>query len=307
MRLRRQLSAFLLAALALGAAVNALAAERPHRIVSLNLCTDELLWRLADRDQIASLSYLSADPTLSTIAGQIKGVTLNYGRAGEIRLENPDLILAGTYGARFAVSLLRSRGFKVVEIPPANSLDDIVPDILKVGDAIGQGARAKRMASDVRARIAELTATKPKRRVTGVVFEARGYAAGAPSLANDVITLAGVRNLVAGMGSGSDVALGVEGLIELNPQVVVIDKDAQAGPSIAQSILNHPALHEFRAHHRLIQVPGKLWGCATPATLDAVTRIRKAVETIEDQNASASFSSPVYGGGLIAAAGSNVQ
>jgi iron complex transport system substrate-binding protein len=280
MQLRRHLLAFFLAALAFGAAANAFAAERPHRIVSLNLCTDDLLWRLADRDQIASLSYLSADPTLSVIAGKIKGVPLNYGRAEEIRLMNPDLILAGTYGARFAVELLRSRGFKVVEIPPAGRLSDIAPDILKVGNAIGQGTRAKEMAATVRARIAKLAATKPKHAVTGVVFEARGYAAGAPSLANDVITLAGVRNLVAGMGAGGDVALGVEGLIDLSPEVVIIDKDAQAGPSIAQSILNHPALHEFRAHHRLIQVPGKLWGCATPATLDAVTRIRKAVESL---------------------------
>lgn len=286
----RPLLSSLLAVIALvlmlaGRPANAIAAERPHRIVSLNLCTDDLLWRLADRGQIASLSFLSADPSESLIASQIKGVALNYGRAEEVRLLEPDLVLAGTYGARFAVELLKSRGYRVIELPPADRLGDIAEQIETIGKAIGQSARAEAMAADVRDRLAELERTRPSTNVTAIVFQPRGYAAGAPSLADDVLTLAGARNLAAEAGFKSWVPLGVEGLLELDPQLVVIDSSSRAAPSIAQGILSHPALRYFRARHRMIRVDSNLWACGTPRTLDAVDQVRAAIDAFPRQSA----------------------
>ena len=39
-----------------------------RRVVSANLCADQLLLTLADRSQIASLSYRAVDETLSPVA-----------------------------------------------------------------------------------------------------------------------------------------------------------------------------------------------------------------------------------------------
>ncbi len=64
-------SILLAAATALsGAAVDApqasaQAVEKPRRIVSLNLCTDQLVVLLADREAIASVTFLAADPVRS--------------------------------------------------------------------------------------------------------------------------------------------------------------------------------------------------------------------------------------------------
>ena len=40
----------------------------PERIVSLNLCADQMLLALADRGQIAALSHLATDPGISAAA-----------------------------------------------------------------------------------------------------------------------------------------------------------------------------------------------------------------------------------------------
>jgi iron complex transport system substrate-binding protein len=40
----------------------------PQKIVSLNLCTDQLLMLLADPNQIASLSKIVDDPNVSILA-----------------------------------------------------------------------------------------------------------------------------------------------------------------------------------------------------------------------------------------------
>ncbi|MFZ1991305.1 MAG: ABC transporter substrate-binding protein [Alphaproteobacteria bacterium] len=277
------------------------AEERPHRIVSVNLCTDYLLWRLADRGQIASLSYLAADPSESLIAGEIKGMPLNYGRAEEVRLINPDLVLAGTYGARFAVALLKSRGYKVVEIAPANGVDDIAPEIEAVGAAIGQEARARSMASAVRARLQSLRARIPARKTTAIVFQPRGFAAGAPSLANDVLTLAGARNLAAEAGFKSWAPIGVEGLLELDPELVVLDSPPNAPPSISSEILDHRALRYFFKQRHILRIDGNLWSCGAPETLNAVDQVRAAIA----KSSGASLDPPRFAGevGMLARSG----
>ena len=45
----------------------------PQKIVSLNLCTDQLLMLLADPDQIASLSKIVDDPNVSFLAEKSAG------------------------------------------------------------------------------------------------------------------------------------------------------------------------------------------------------------------------------------------
>ena len=72
------------------------AQARPQRIVSMNLCTDELLMRMVDPSRIASITYLSQQPInaplgLNAIAS---GLKTNHGLAEEILMQEPDLILA---------------------------------------------------------------------------------------------------------------------------------------------------------------------------------------------------------------------
>ena len=62
----------------------AIAETRPQRIVSMNLCTDQLLMMLADREQIISLSYAAADPNQSLVADKVGDIPLNYGHAEEV-------------------------------------------------------------------------------------------------------------------------------------------------------------------------------------------------------------------------------
>jgi iron complex transport system substrate-binding protein len=220
------------------------------------------------------VSFLAADPSGSIIADKIAGIPINYGRAEEVRLMDPDLVLAGTYGARFAVQILKEHGYKVVEVAPALSLAEIAPTIEAVANAIGQRARGRRMAADVRARIAAFSASSPGVGPSAVVFQPRGFAAGRPSLADDTLTLAGATNRAAGIGFADWVPLGVEGLLDLNPDLVVIDETQGAPPALAKGILAHRALRVFAGRGRLVRASSKLWSCGIPETLDAVADLR---------------------------------
>src|SRR5262249_11112717 len=57
--------------------------RKPTRIVSTNLCTDELVLRLADLRNIASITWLSRG-RLSNVAALAEQVPVNHGLAEEI-------------------------------------------------------------------------------------------------------------------------------------------------------------------------------------------------------------------------------
>lgn len=271
----------LLAAILILLALPVPVSAAPSRIVSINLCTDVLLLELADRQQIASLSFLAADPTLSVVTERIVGIPINYGRVEEVRMLDPDLVLAGDFGAQFAVSILKQHGYRVVQIPAVLTLAEIAPAIEAIGEAIGQSGRAKVLAASVRERLVKLSATAPAQHPTAVVFQQRGYAAGRPSLADDVLTLAGGTNRAADTGFGDWVPLGVEGLLNLNPDVVVFDQSGNAPPALSEGVFTHRALKAFAAPGRMVRVPTKLWSCGVPETLDAVVLLRQAFAAVE--------------------------
>ncbi|HEY5739178.1 MAG TPA: ABC transporter substrate-binding protein, partial [Gammaproteobacteria bacterium] len=61
---------YISALLAVCAAANA-AAAGPQRIVSIGLCTDQLLLLIAEREQIASLSNWAVNADMSYLAGEV--------------------------------------------------------------------------------------------------------------------------------------------------------------------------------------------------------------------------------------------
>ncbi|MBK9079818.1 MAG: hypothetical protein IPL91_12170 [Hyphomicrobium sp.] len=110
----RRLRGMLRTVVALGAAAfvlaSAEAAEPPRRIVSLNLCTDQLLLDLVEPERIAGVSYLATDPTLSADAVRLEPFKKLKGTAEEVLALHPDLVIAGEYTTGATVDLLRRLG-----------------------------------------------------------------------------------------------------------------------------------------------------------------------------------------------------
>ena len=65
----------------------------PARIVSVNLCADQLVLALADRNQIAGLTHNAIDPEMSGAAAKARGLPLLGNSAEQILAIDPDLIV----------------------------------------------------------------------------------------------------------------------------------------------------------------------------------------------------------------------
>src|SRR5690349_18355271 len=67
----------------------------PQRVVSFNICADQLVVALADPAQIAGLSPYAVDPTLSAVAEEARAFRRIEWQAESIVPLNPDLVLIG--------------------------------------------------------------------------------------------------------------------------------------------------------------------------------------------------------------------
>ena len=269
----------LAAVLAAALAVSSAAAAPPPRVASLHLCADQLVLALADRDQIASVTFLAAEPAASPMADAARGVPVNHGKAEEILALHPDLVLAGPFSARATVGMLRGLRLRVVDLPYTTNFDAIRAQIGEVAALLGHSERGARLIAEMDARLAAL-APPPGPRPTAVLFQPGGFTARPGSLEDAAIAAAGFDNLAAvrGLWPHTDRAgsgrIALETLVASAPDVLILGGDADRLPAEQIRLLAHPALRDMPS--KVIRIPARLWNCGGWFTADAVAMLAAA-------------------------------
>jgi len=247
-------------------------ADKPARIVSTQLCGDQLLLLLADRDRIAALSYFAADANLSALAELAEGLPRVRGAAETVLPLDPDLTIAGAFTARPTVFLLRRLNRRVLELPVAQTFDDIRANIRLVADAIGETERGERLADAFDADLAALPAP-PERADAPVaaLYWSKGYTPASASLAGAAVRRAGFVDLGKALGFAGAARVSLESLILARPELIV---QAERGASaLADLPVRHPAIAAAFGQERLLPMPDRLWLCGAPFVLDAVREL----------------------------------
>lgn len=251
-------------------------AGRPHRVVSLNLCTDQLVLGLADTAQIAAVSFLAQDGALSPLAEKARALPVNRGRLEEVVALQPDLVVAGRFGAQQTVARLRQLGVKVLELDIAQDFETVAGQIESLAVILGQAGRGQAMAGELRARIRLLHANRPARPPVAIILDANGLTLGADTLADAVLQLAGYENAARRLGLRGLARIGLEQAIASDGEVLILNDTDVAWPSLGQALLDHPALARRFAGITRVAVPRKLWLCGGPAALEAAELLARA-------------------------------
>lgn len=252
------------------------AAEPPKRVVSMNLCTDQLALLLAAPRQVVSVSKLARDPAMSTMSKEAAEVAVNWGRAEEIFVLDPDLVLAGTFTTRTTVAMLRRLGFRVEEFEPESSFADLRAHVLRMGALLGREERAAEVVAAFDADLAVIEATRPAAgdRPLAVAYYAGGRTSGTGTLVDEVMRAAGLRNLAVERGVAGTGVLPLETLVTARPEVVVGGVPDRRGPALAHQNYRHPALRAVTdPQGGMVTVDDRLTICGGPFTLDAVRRL----------------------------------
>lgn len=266
----------ILIAVALALCVAPAAAKPPQRVMSINLCTDQLALMLLPPERIVSVSWLARDPALSAMADAARRVPINHGTSEEVLRTRPDMVLAGTYTTRTTVETLRALGAPLVEAPPAENWDDIRRITREVGEALGERAKAEAALARMDATLTRLAAQQPAYKPVVAFWSGPGMAPGAGTLSDAVVQAAGARNLARELGITGFGTLDAERLIAAAPDLL-ITAHATPEPSLRSEAARHPAIrHRWR--DRRISVPEALTSCGGPFTADAVVALRAEID-----------------------------
>jgi len=261
--------------LAQGAFAEAGRTDAPLRVVSLNLCADELVLRLADPGQVASVTFLARDPRASNVADLARTVPMNRGLAEEIVPLQPDLVIVGAYTTRTTTAMLRRLGFEVLELDVPRTLGEAYAQIRMVAARLGVPARGEEMVREMENGFARLPAVAEDQ-PTAVVLRPNGFTAGRGSISDEVMQKAGLSNLAARLSTDRMGQLTLEEIVRADPDLLIVNAEKDAPPSLADGLLRHPVLAAFAASGRSAALPPRLWTCAGPALTEAAARLAAA-------------------------------
>ncbi|WP_372014889.1 ABC transporter substrate-binding protein [Tistrella mobilis] len=266
----------LLTGLVLAAPPSASAGDGPRRIVSMNLCADELLLRLAPPGRLVSVTWLAAGPAAIDPAAA-QGLVLNHGRAEEIARLAPDLVVAGRYTTLTTTQMLRRAGIPVLLLDEATSLAGIRSQVTSLAAAVGNPAAGRKMLDAMDRMLGEATLDAKDTPLPGVVvLRPGGGVAGAGTLQDEILAAAGLRNLAPDAPVDGDGRIGLERLLRLKPDLLVLDSDGDAPPALAREVLDHPAFRARAAGMAITSLPAALWVCPGPWVAEAVGRLSAA-------------------------------
>jgi iron complex transport system substrate-binding protein len=265
---------FAVTALPFAAAAQEQQRPAPRRVVSMNLCTDQLAMLIAAPGQLHSVSALATWAESSVLAREAGRYAINHGLAEEIFLMEPDLVLAGSFSTRATVTMLRRFGFQVEEFAPESSFADIHANVRRMGALLGREDRAEALLQDFEAALARY-AEEPDRRPLAALYYANSYTSGGSTLAGEAVERAGFRNLGREVGLSGAAKLSLEALV-MNAPDVIVGEGPNGVPGLAYENLGHPALRAARQQRRFVNVPAKYTLCGTPFTAEAVRILAQA-------------------------------
>ena len=246
-------------------------AAPPQHIMSLKICTDELLMDLVPPSRIASVTFLSREKAALELWPEAAHIPVNHNSAEEVLATKPDLILTDTLTTPQMRSFLAQSGARVVEVPIAENFEQIRAVTRLVGDAVAERSRAEALIARMDATLRELAATRPARPIRVMGWGGGGFVPGRSTLFNAVLAAAGGTDIAA-----NDGYYDVEGLIAARPDVLAYGDDYIDSPSLRADQDAHPVLLQMFGARRIVY-PAALFNCGVPQSAEAARQLRTAM------------------------------
>lgn len=271
-RLVRRAASLAALALVLGGAAPAKPPERPKRIVSLNLCADQLVLALADRSQIAALTRNAANPELSAAAAQARGLRILGTSLEEILEIDPDLVVGTPTLRSLSMAAIKRQNYRVVPLPAAETLDEIFAAIRQTAVAVGHPERGEALIARMRADLARLP--RPGHGKVAAYYQRRGFLTGTGTLIDELMGRLGLVNLARKLGKPPLSQVSLEEMVAARPDYLVVESATDKVTDLGTEMLHHPALDGIPR----ISLPQAWTVCGGPAYVQAAQGMVRQME-----------------------------
>jgi iron complex transport system substrate-binding protein len=247
----------------------------PQRIVSINLCADQLVLALADRGQIAGLTKNATDAEMSGEAAAAQGLSLLSNSAEQILAIEPDLIVGMPASRSAALAALPSQNYPLLDLDTANTLDEIYTSIRQTAAAVGHPARGTALIDNMQRELAGLP--KPGKGRVAAYYQRRGYMTGTGTLIDELMARVGLVNLAGKLGKPPLSQLSLEEMVAARPDYLIVESATDKVTDQGSEMLHHPALKDIPR----ISIPQAWTVCGSPAYTQAARSMAEQIVRLE--------------------------
>lgn len=240
------------------------------RIVSMNVCSDQLLLSFADPEQILGLSRFSRDTWQSFAADKARRFPILSGGAEDVLVAKPDIVVASLFDKRSTRELLKANGLHLVEFTVPRTVEEVKQQIREMGEVVRHPDRAAAAIARLDAAIARARQATTVRHYRVLPLSRRGWVSGSDSLISSLLAEAGLLNPAADLGVASGGYTSLEAIVQLRPDFLLVAEAGDRAEDDGRAFLLHPALARFYPPDKRIVLPERLTVCGGVMLADAL-------------------------------------
>jgi iron complex transport system substrate-binding protein len=245
------------------------------QVISLNLCTDQLLMALADPGQIAALSPLARDPLLSNMAEEAQTFRIIKPSSETLLQIQPDLVLTAPYEHRLTRQILTNHRIEIMTMGVWTSLEAGKEQIRQLARRLGHIDRGQMLINRIDEAMSRVMPVSTARSMLEI--ERRLYAPGTQSLVADLVRQWGLTNHADRLGVGQGGFVALERLLGDRPDVLLVTDSSPMVEDMGIALLRHPALNTVFDEKRRIGIPTRLSLCGGPQTPALIRHLSQAL------------------------------
>ncbi|MEO9328803.1 ABC transporter substrate-binding protein [Gordonia aurantiaca] len=268
----------------------------PQRIAALSPDVAETVAALGAGDRLVLIPDSQTHPSLTNHPDVMRAVGSTIAAHGpadpeRILAANPDIAIVTPRheGETDTSTLLAGSSVRMVTLPNTwQSVDEMLTDIIAIGDAIGSSRQATELASSIRDGMAEIRPVPaPARSVLILSNQAgRPMINAGKGFTQDLVTRAGGRNAADDAGLSRTGFADPEQVVRARPDVILLVDMLGLGRDSFAPILSNPAVRQLAAVRgdRILLLDGKhSQALGLQSTVDGLRRIRDRLGDTSDQ------------------------
>ncbi|WP_369751935.1 ABC transporter substrate-binding protein [Anaerovibrio sp. RM50] len=230
---------------------------KPKRILTMSMCTDEIMLGLVEPGRMVAVNNLLDDPSSSNMVelGKKVPTKITYPSVEEIAALQPDLVIEPDWGDLSRVAALRDLGIPVVVCKGPKNLQDIKETITLLSQAAGEPERGNILLKKMDEKLAEISQKvaeipQSERKSVLLISLMKDYG-GAGCAFDEACQLAGVVNGAAAAGIQNGQIMTKEKMVAINPDFLFLPSYNNHGEvdinRIRSEYINDPGLQGMKA------------------------------------------------------------
>ncbi len=240
-------------------------ADLPQRVVSLDYCADQFVLELLPRANILALSP-DAAKEFSYRRDAASGLPTVRPVAEDVLALQPDLVIRSYGGGPRAAAFFERAGVPVLQMPFANSIDDIRQMVVTVANGLGVPERGIEVRNAMDKRLAAIPSAGTAKQA--LYMTPNGVTSGTGTLIDDMLLAAGLVNFEQRAGWH---ALPLEALAYEQPDLIVAAFfDQESRHPLMWSAARHPVAQRQLRERETVMLQGAWTSCGGWFLLDAI-------------------------------------